>query len=335
MLQKSIQILKNLQYSNGLFSASKMTVKTGYNVAWIRDCVYESLGLEAIKSNLRLKKTYWALLDVLLKHEYKIDWAIKEKPQYHFQYIHARYDPFTMDELTEEWGNKQNDAVGALLFMIGSLEQKGIRVLRNKDDLRIVQKVVDYLESIEYWHDSDNGMWEENEEIHASSIGACVAGLKKISKIVHVKKKVIKKGEKALKEMLPNESPTKEVDLALLSLIYPYDVVDSTTKKQIVGNIEKYLVREKGVIRYIGDKYYANGHGPGSEAEWTKGFPWLAIIYKLMGRPDKYSYYMRKTLSVMNRRGELPELYYANSSRHNENSPLGWSQALAIVMHLI
>lgn len=331
MLKRSIQILNDLQYPNGLFSASKMDVRTGYNVAWIRDNIYGSLGLEAIPSYKKLKKVYWALMNILLKYEYKIDWAIKEKPKYHYQYIHARYNPLTMEEITEEWGNKQNDSVGALLFRIGELESKGIRVVRNKNDLRILQKIVYYLQSIEYWHDKDNGMWEEYEEVHASSVGACVAGLKKISKIVDVPKWLIKRGEETLKGLLPRESETKEVDMALLSLIYPYSIVNKKMALAILKNVEEKLVRERGVIRYIGDRYYNNG----SEAQWTKGFPWLAIVYKQFGRADKYACYMRKTLGVMNERGELPELYYANSNIHNENTPLGWSQALCIVMHKI
>jgi len=331
MIKKSIKILKNLQYSNGLFSASKMTVHTGYNVAWIRDCVYESLGFEVTKNEKRLKKVYWALLDVFLKHEYKIDWAIKHKPEHHYQYIHPRYDPFTMEELWEEWGNKQNDAIGALLFKIGELENKGVHIIRSKDDLRILQKLVHYLASVEYWHDKDYGIWEENVEIHASSGGACVAGLKQISKIVNVSKELIYKGEETLNKLLPRESKTKDVDLALLSLVYPFNVVDEEMALEILENIEHKLVRERGVIRYVGDKYYSNGF----EAEWTKGFPWLAICYKQLGRPDKYAYYMRKTLEVVNNKGEMPELYYGYSPRHNENSPLGWSQALAVVMHLV
>jgi hypothetical protein len=40
---------------------------------------------------------------------------------------------------------------------------------------------------------------------------------------------------------------------------------------------------------------------------------------------------MRKTLEVLNNKGELPELYYANSDVHNENTPLGWGQSLLVV----
>lgn len=328
MITNSINILRKLQHTSGLFSASALTVNTGYNKAWIRDCIYESLGFEAVKSWKDVVKTFHALLDVLRKHEYKIDWAIREKPKHAYQYIHARYHPETYEEFFEEWGNKQNDAVGALLFKISDLELKGVSVLRDEIDKRILQKLAYYLASVEYWQDKDNGMWEESEEVHASSVGACVAGLKKASKIVNVDPSLIKKGEETLKKLLPRESETKDADLALLSLIYPYNIVDKKTAMQILKNVEEKLLREKGVIRYEGDQYY-NEKG---EAEWTMGLAWLAIIYKQMNIPNKYAFYMRKCVAAINEKGELPELYFANSNIHNENSPLGWAQSLFLVM---
>jgi len=326
MLNQSIKIIEEMQYPTGLFAASNLNVKTGYNLSWIRDNIYTLIGLEAAQKYHLVKKTLRALLDILLKHEYKLDWAIKEKPKYAYQYIHARYNPSTMEEIWENWGNKQNDAIGALLFKIGDLEGKGIQILRNENDLRIVKKLVNYLKSIEYWHDKDNGMWEENEEIHASSIGACVAGLRKISRIVDVPVELIKKGQDALNKLLPRESETKECDLALLSLIYPYNLATREQMELILRNVEDKLLREKGVLRYLGDKYY-NKNG---EAQWTMGLPWLAIIYKKLNMPDKYAFYSRKTLEAMNDKGELPELYYANSNEHNENCPLAWSQAMFV-----
>ena len=322
----SIKTLKKLQHDTGLFSASHKNVATGYHLAWIRDNVYMSLGLEAIKDSRSLRRLYHALLDILLKHEYKIDYAILEKPKHAHQYIHARYDPVTKEEINGHWGNKQNDAIGALLFKIGDLEGKGIKIIKNENDLRIIKKLADYLESIEYWHDKDNGMCEENEEVHASSIGACVAGLKKISKIVPVKKNLIEKGQAALNKLLPRESEAKETDLALLSLIYPYNIVNVNQRNKILKNVETKLLREKGLIRYTGDRYY-NKNG---EAQWTMGLPWLAIIYKQLKNPAKYAFYMRKSVEAMNEKGELPELYYANSNEHNENTPLAWSQALFV-----
>ncbi|MBI4143950.1 glycoside hydrolase family 15 [Candidatus Woesearchaeota archaeon] len=320
-----LQLLTGLQHSTGLISAAPV-VKTGYHRAWIRDTVYATFGLEKASCIGAAVRALRALLDVLHKHRYKIKWMVLQPiPKHSYRYIHARYEPLTGEEIHEEWGNKQNDAIGALLFRIGELEEKGIRVLRTPDDVGLIQDLVFYLEAIEYWKDSDNGMWEEKEEVHASSIGACVAGLQKVSQIVVVSKELIEKGRASLKKLLPRESVTKETDMALLSLIYPYNVVDEQMKQVILYNVETLLVREKGVIRYPGDLYYNNG----AEAEWTLGFPWLAIIYKDVS--NKYVFYLHKARSAINMKGELPELYYSNSFIHNENSPLAWAQSLYLV----
>ncbi len=327
MIFNSVRLLQKLQYPSGLFAAAAQTVKTGYSRAWLRDNVYAALGLEAAGNYDAVAKTYRAILEVLKKHEYKIDWMIKEPmPKAAYRYIHARYDPVTGDEINEEWGNKQNDAIGAILFKIGELVRKGILTLSD-DDKRIVQKLVSYLAAIEYWHDADNGMWEENEEVHASSIGACVAGLQAVKGIVVVPQILIDNGKEALNKLLPRESITKETDLALLSLIYPYNIVDEKQRDTILRNVEEKLLREKGVIRYAGDKYY-NKNG---EAEWTMGLAWLAIIYKQLGILNKHRFFLEKTKAAMNEKGELPELYFANSSEHNENTPLGWAQSLFVV----
>ncbi len=327
MIAKSIQILESLQTPSGLCSASKQSVNTGYNRAWIRDNIYESLGLEAAKRHWALKRIYRAIFDVLLKHEGKIDAAIQSKPQHHYEYIHPRYDPHTLSEIWEEWGNRQNDAIGAFLYKVGDLESKGVKVIRDDDDRRILQKLVWYLDAIEYWHDEDNGVWEENLEIHASSVGACVAGLRAVRNLVDVHPDLLRKGEESLNDLLPYESTTKDADLALLSLVYPFNVVSDSQRDAILKNVEEKLVRQRGTIRYVGDKYY-NRDG---EAEWVMGFPWLAVIYKSLNRPDKYAHYMRKTIECANAEGELPELYYANSTECNENTPLGWTQALFLV----
>ncbi len=331
MPEKSIKILESLQHENGLFSASRKDVKTGYNLCWIRDTVYATLGFEAVKNIAAVRRTYHALLNLLLKHEHKVDAMVTQPhPKAAFRYIHARYDPVAMTELWEEWGNKQNDAIGAVLFKVGELENRGMKIIRGGNDLRILQKLVKYLEAIHYWHDKDNGMWEESEEVHASSVGACVAGLKAISKIsgIEVPQQLIENGEKALQQLLPKESETKDADLALLSLIYPYNIVSPQQRNVILKNVEEKLVRNKGIIRYVGDKYYNEN---GTEAEWTFGFPWLAIIYKHLNNPEKYAHYTRKTLEAMNENGEMPELYYGNTDKCNENTPLAWGQSLCIV----
>jgi phosphorylase kinase alpha/beta subunit len=322
LIKKHLRILKSLKTKSGLFLASKKGVSTGYDKSWLRDNFYETIAFEVIGDWKTVERTYRAILNVFLKHEEKIDWAIKEKPKEAYQYVHARFHPDTFDEFWEEWGNKQNDAVGCILFRIGELETHHKRaILKTPDHLRIVNKLVKYLDSIEYWRDSDHGIWEEEDEFHASSVGACVAGLKAVAKLPHIEVPVtlIKKGEKALNKLLPRESKKKFVDLALLSLIWPYNVVSDEQKEEILKNVEYHLLKERGVIRYKGDRYYnRNEDQVSEEAEWTFGLAWLAVIHERVGNEEKAQELIK-------------ELYFSNSPEYNENTPLGWSESLFIV----
>ncbi len=334
LIRQHLRILKGLQTRSGLFLASQKNVNTGYDKAWLRDNFYECIAFDVLGDWEIVEKTYKALLAIFLKHEHKLDWAIREKPKYTFQFIHARYHPETFDEFWEDWGNKQHDAVGAILFMIGQLEyHKKLSLLTDPAHFRIVNKLVKYLESIEYWIDMDSGMWEEGEELHASSVGACVAGLESVKRIpgIEVPQELIDKGKDTLSRLLPRESEQKFVDLALLSLIWPYNVATEQQKRAILKNIEYHLLRKRGVIRYKGDRYYnKNPDGISEEAEWTFGLSWLAIIYERMGNAKKAKLFIKKMLKASTPKG-VPELYFSNSPSYNDNIPLGWSESLFIV----
>lgn len=334
LIDRHFEILKSLQYPSGLFSASSPNVSTGYDKSWLRDNFYETIAFEVIGDWETVEKTYRAILAIFIKHEEKIDWAIENKPTHSYQYIHARFHPENFDEFWEDWGNKQNDAVGCILFRIGELEVHHKRsILQTPADIRIINKLVQYLESIEYWHDPDSGMWEEGEEIHASSIGACVAGLKSISRVpqIEVPISLIRKGQLALEKLLPRESQQKFVDLSLLSLIWPYEVVDEKQRNKILDNVEYHLLRNRGVIRYKGDKYYnKNEDEVSEEAEWTFGLAWLAIIYEKLGNIIK-AQELLKNLIASDTPDGIPELYFSNSLEYNDNTPLGWSESLFIV----
>ena len=196
-----------------------------------------------------------------------------------------------------------------------------------------MNKLVKYLGSIEYWQDSDSGMWEENEEVHASSVGACIAGLTAVNKLpqINVPPELIKNGKATLKKLLPRESDTKFIDLSLLSLIWPYNVVTKKQREDILKNVEYLLLRKKGVIRYKNDHYYnKNPDRYSEEAEWTFGLSWLAIIYERLGNKLKADYFIREAIATDTSKG-MPELYFSNTDKFNENTPLGWSEALFIV----
>jgi len=61
------------------------------------------------------------------------------------------------------------------------------------------------------------------------------------------------------------------------------------------------------------------------------GFPWLAIIYKQSGNAEKHEFYLEKTRAAANHNNELPELYYANTTQHNDNTPLAWAMGLWVM----
>jgi phosphorylase kinase alpha/beta subunit len=325
MLLKSLDFLKQLETHSGLFRASHPNVKTGYDRIWIRDNIYISLAFEYLRYIDHARKIYQSLLDLLIKFEWKIDDVIRHKPTEDFMFLHPLYT----DQLKETpggWGWKQNDAIGGLLFKVCELEQKDFHIIRNQKDLDIIQKIVYYLESIRYWEDEDNGIWEENKEIHSSSLGACIAGLEKAKSIVKVDINLIENGKKQLFKQFPRESIQKEVDLSLLSLIYPYHLLNDDMSKIILHNVETHLSRNRGVIRYKNDHYYMNNK---KEASWTMGFPWIAICYYMMNDMEKFKFYLSKSIEVLNGNLELPELFIEDKTP-NENVPFGWGQSLII-----
>jgi GH15 family glucan-1,4-alpha-glucosidase len=333
-LTRHLENLRKLITPSGLFLASSQDVETGYDKAWIRDNVYESLAFEYAGDWKVVAKAYHRLLDIFDKHIDKIDWATTNKPFESWQFIHARYNPETLEEFWESWGNKQHDAIGAVLFKLAEFEGNGHSMLRNEKDHRTVQTLIYYITNVEYWHDADNGMWEEAEEIHASSIGAVLAGLKKWQEVggMDIDQDAIDRGQAALDGLLPRESASKFTDLALLSLIYPYNILSHEMSAQIIENLVYHLAKDKGVMRYKFDAYYnRNPDGYSEEAEWCFGLSWLAITYKLLGDNQKAQEYLDKATETITKDGKIPELYFSNTDEPNENTPLGWSESMYVV----
>lgn len=331
-IKQHLDVVKTLERKPGVFTAS--LDDTFYNKAWLRDIYFITLGFFETGDMETTKNAAAALLAVFVKHKDKINWAIENKPHEAWQYIHARFHPETFEEYWEEWGNSQNDAVSEVLNLLVTLELMDESVTKTKDDKEMVQKIVDYLVAIEYWGDDDNGIWEENLEVHASSIGSCVAALKKANEIdwLDVPPVAIERGEHALRALLPRESVSKFTDLALLTLIYPFNVTTEEETLQILKDVEYHLVKERGVIRYKMDRYYNNNiDGFSEEAEWCFGLAWLAIIYAERGDKERAYYYLRRAKNAVTPDGVVPELYYSNTDTPNPNTPLGWAESMYVV----
>ncbi len=331
-IKQHLDVVRTLERRPGVFTAS--LDDTFYNKAWLRDIYFITLGFLETGDIETTKNAAKAFLTVFVKNKDKINWAIENKPQEAWQYIHARFHPESFEEYWEEWGNSQNDAVGEVLNLLVELELRGESVIETQDEKEMVQKIIDYLISIEYWSDDDNGIWEENLEVHASSIGSVVAALKKADKLdwLEVPAVAIERGELALRALLPRESVTKFTDLALLTLIYPFAVTTEEETLEILKNVEYHLVKDKGVLRYKLDRYYNNNvDGYSEEAEWCFGLSWLAIIYAERGEKETAYYWLRRAKGAVTEDGKVPELYFSHTDKPNENTPLGWAESMYVV----
>ncbi|WP_314000892.1 glycoside hydrolase family 15 protein [uncultured Paenibacillus sp.] len=336
-IARSYEILDTLKLENGLFLAAP---SNDYAYVWIRDNVYVSLAY-LDKPCRNYEGIYHRWLDMLKEYEWKLDIHCLIKPVHPYEFIHARYSK-DVQEIHTPWGHAQNDAIGGLLFGIGEGIKKGKTTLRDDHDVRIVEKLVQYLHTLEYWKCGDSGAWEENVEVRSSSIAACVAGLRSVQGIVDVPQSMIDRGMTALYELFPYETPTRKYDLAQLSLIYPYRVFGHEMSEVVLKQVEDRLVRDKGVIRYECDSYYSTYEKElgrympeecyrGTEAEWCFGFAFLALAWMQLGDRAKAEYYLRKQEEVMLEDGSIPELYYSRSNAWNGNTPLAWTQAMYIV----
>jgi GH15 family glucan-1,4-alpha-glucosidase len=336
-LDQSYAILDQIRLPHGLYLASP---SEHYSYVWIRDSIYISLPY-LDKPCDTYERTYHRLLDLFAEYEWKLDIHTRQKPVHQWEYLHSRYSADDVREIDTPWGHAQHDAIGAFLWAVAEGEKAGKRIIRDDRDQRILQKLVWYLATCQYWLDPDNGMWEEWREVHASSVGACVAGLQAISAYVFVPRELWLKGYYTLAALFPNESADRPFDLAQMSLVYPYRILIGDDAKELVARIETQLLRSRGVIRYKGDSYYSTveyegrhhelTHYYGTEAEWTFGLPWLALCHLEMGNVEKAAEYVAMTERVMLEDGSLPELYFANTATPNPNTPLGWSNALYIV----
>ncbi|MCL6631328.1 MAG: glycoside hydrolase family 15 [Alicyclobacillus herbarius] len=317
-------VLETMRLPNGLYVASR---SPDYRYVWIRDVCYIVLAyLDAADDN-RFEQAYHKMLDIFHHYSWKLDYHAEHRPHEVYEYIHPRYHADTLEELTEPWGNAQNDAIGAFLFGIGLGLQHGKRMLRDERDEYLIQQFIRYLTTLRYWQDADNGIWEEHREVHASSIGACTAGLLALMPFFSINWSVVQQGMSALFNILPRESASKESDLAQLSLVYPYRLLPPSMARLLIEQVERQLLRERGVIRYLGDCYYERD---GREAEWCLGIPWLGLCWLTVDERDKAAAYLRWTEQIMPEPGVLPESYYGGTAQANPNTPLAWAVSMYI-----
>jgi phosphorylase kinase alpha/beta subunit len=365
--------LEGLRQLNGGYIASPYSGEAGYDrydVYWLRDIMYATVANEYLGMYDKVKQSYRIVLTVFEKFHTKIIRGIRKKPDLHRAkgaVVHARVHPLTLEEITDEWGHHQLDIFGLFLFKAGDLMKQGIRILDTENRVQVVKDILSYLWTARWDTEPDFGMWEEGPEVHSSSVGAVLAGLTMwhdhgfydykyrakvdISHIIPVSERFLEDGARALSKLLPRESESRPYDLAQLSLLWPYNILKDqfALQEEILANVENHLVRDHGVVRYPGDRYFSsNGDNPfGHEAEWPIGLAWLSICYaKLVAQAtrvgasqatiqrylERAQTHLHHLEDIATPDGRIPELFTGDKPGHN--TPLGWALSLYIVAKL-
>lgn len=335
LLNKDIQVLDSLfDHESGLCFAADTS---DYRYFWIRDNCYVAIAYWYLGGDYRRRggEMIRRLIGLCKRYDHKIDWVLNDECKSGaecgtgWKRLHPRFDK-ELREIPGGWGWVQNDSIGLLLWTaawMSSMDPASITL--TGDDYHTIRKLTWYLNKIEYWTDKDNGTWEENAEIHASSVGCCFAGIIATKRVFDIGNNKIDCGYETLIRLLPNESETKSVDMAQLALVWPLEIVTYSNANTILDNVCKNLLRSDGVIRYSNDQY----HNCGCEARWPMGIAWLGICYEAIGNHDMARTMLSLINEQYNENGHITEanLTYGCCCEH---TPLAWAHALALILRV-
>lgn len=316
-----VKLFNELEKSkvNDLFVACYSS--DGYYSCWFRDC-YFIVKAYLNNDNEQYTRTTHKILDVLKKFEHKyhkFSEFIKDPSDLScWRLLHVKFDPVTIDEIYKPWNHLQRDSNALILMMIIDGLDNGLNIIRDDSDREIIQLFVDYILKIGNCEDASS--WEENNHVRLSSIALTIKALKEIQKYGFiVDNDFVEESERLYYELFPFEHVGRKVDLTLLYLPY-FDITNELETKMILFNVEKTLLKNKGVLRYVGDQYYMER---GIEAPWSFGLSFLSIAYFKLGYIEVAEHYIDKLIELYPD-GRIPELLIGGE-RPNENTPLSWS----------
>lgn len=376
---------------SGLFSAAAFEhhdpETTGYSNVWTRDAVHITHALWVLGETEAATRSIGALGEFYTHTQNRFHAVIADPllaldPMHR---PHIRFRGETLTELDEKWSHAQNDALGYWLWLTSRMVIAGDLNL-TVELAETLSLLVRYFNVIEYWADADSGHWEEVRKVAASSIGVALAGLKAFQNVVEMEaaffpdrdqlliliESLIKLGQLSLDRILPHETidgdatQVRDVDAALLFLIYPLGTVRGSTADQVLQNVHQRLEGPIGVRRYNGDSYWCANYRtllsaetrtsdfsddlsardrllqPGTEAQWCIFDSILSIIYaqrylELRDPADheRQLHHLRRALGQLttadSRFGpyRCPESYFLEGDAWipNDITPLLWTQA--------
>lgn len=302
-------ILNTLKSDNGLWFASN---NENYKRVWLRDSAWMLMPYILVDNHNEIKKALYGFFGIIRQYKHKLidgDASFRLPPCYH----RDNTPSVVHDYKTGYDASRQNDVIGAWLWIISKIWQRGLYSF-SPEELELIQDMVMYLGKIKYWQDKDSGYWEEESDVRASSIGICLSGLLSIERYVVVPDFLIVEGDRAIRQLGHRETPSRYPDAAQLSLIWPFAIYDTVTTNKVLSDIMLQLNREHGCIRYLGDQYYSLY---GREMEWSL----LQLQLSIIGCPV--------VISEKIANNNYPEGFYGGTATANPNTPLGWCVAMA------
>ena len=339
--------LDRLRQSNGAYISAPLPAdedqqRHGYDVIDLRDLLLASTANEYLGEAERLLGTYSLTLQLLEKFHHRIIDAILQWPapeDYSNQLFPDRYHPRSLAEMVDGGNGHRMFPVGLLMYKLGDMMKHGFNLVVRPAEIHLLKDLTQYVHNSRWAHQPDEGFWREDLAIRASTLGAVISGFtiwqaggyydyrypvhRDLDRLIPIPDRLVAEGRETLHELLPRETADRDVDLAQLSLLWPFNTLkdDPDLQDEILGRVEG-LVGKRGVRRFAGDTNMAADDG--SEAEWPMGLAWLAVtlsklVYRdkalgrtrkeLEDRVDRAEAYVEQLDEVVQPDGAIPELY--------------------------
>ncbi|EMI17450.1 hypothetical protein RMSM_05621 [Rhodopirellula maiorica SM1] len=254
---------------------------TNYQLVWVRDNIHIAHQMLVIGNDAAAVQTVEALCRFFAKYRHRLQPSSGN--QLEIDRPHVRFDGKTLSELDSDsssgagWNHKQNDALGYYVWLFAKLVASG-KLRPTSEQLEILALLIHFFSRVQYWQDEDSGHWEEWPKIEASSIAVVVAALQAVQELFEFPRVqatlhkegidrgflelLVQPGVAALDEILPNEciqggGKQRDVDAALLFLIYPLGIVKGDMADEILSRVTSQLQGEIGIARYKHDSFWS------------------------------------------------------------------------------
>ncbi len=250
-----------------------------------------------------------------------------------------RYNAVTLAETPDPWGHAQNDSLAFVSYLLFYALNRGFISFVDSDLQPMASAYIclqhAMFETIQVWHDSDLGAWEDTAAVHASSIMVVVASLREQLKFlrqhgpvtynipghnfvvtVDSVEAMLNKCLDTLKQVLPNEFVTsangakRTADLAFLNpLLLAYmsgePILSDDVTLTLLNEIESNLLGPIAIGRYAGDVWDGRVNrydlGPHEIAQWCHGNAMMSSLYGMLYRKTNNQAFYEKQVWYFNR----------------------------------